>query len=120
MMDHEALIKKGRLDSGMTFSQRVLALTARIPRGRVTTYGTIAKALGNPRASRAVGQALHFNPFAPAVPCHRVVGSDGKLTGFASGIRRKAQLLKKEGVEVWDDRIADRSQVLSAQALRKS
>lgn len=116
-MNLETHIKQGRLDPAMTFSQRVLAVTARIPRGKVTSYGTIAAALGNPKAARAVGMALHVNPYAPDVPCHRVIGSDGKLTGFASGIRRKAQLLRKEGVEVWDGRIADRDIFLTATQL---
>ena len=62
------------------------------------TYGDIAEALGT-RAYRAVGKALNHNPFAPQVPCHRVVGSTGLLTGYADGIRKKRQLLVKEGVQ---------------------
>ncbi len=89
----------------MTFSERVWALTARIPRGRVTTYGAIARALGKPRAARAVGQALHRNPYAPDVPCHRVVGADGRLTGFAGGLAKKSHLLAAEGVAVTDGRV---------------
>ena len=81
----------------MGFHEKVWALTARVPRGSVVTYGQIAEKLGG-RAYRAVGQAMHNNPYAPTVPCHRVVGSDGSLTGFASGLAKKRRLLKAEGV----------------------
>jgi methylated-DNA-[protein]-cysteine S-methyltransferase len=91
-------IKSGRLKPGMNFNQKVWALCARIPAGRVATYGQIAKALGSPGAARAVGNALNKNPYAPAVPCHRVVGSTGSLTGFAGGLAMKERLLEGEGV----------------------
>ena len=93
----ERQIKAGELCDGMTFNEKVWALTARIPRGKVTTYGEIARAL-DCNGARAVGNALNRNPFAPAVPCHRVVGSAGALTGFAGGLPKKQQLLKAEGV----------------------
>lgn len=80
-----------------SFQERVWKICAIVPSGRVTTYGAIARAL-NTRAYRAVGQAIHRNPFAPIVPCHRVVGADGALTGFAAGLARKRQLLRAEGV----------------------
>lgn len=102
-------ITTGRLEPAKTFSERVYALCSRVPAGKVTTYGSIAKALGKPRAARAVGQALNRNPYAPAVPCHRVVGSDGSLTGFASGMPKKKRMLKAEGVEFAGDRVAPRS-----------
>ena len=94
----ETQIKSGQVKPGMTFNQKVWALCARIPVGRVTTYGQIAKAIGSPGAARAVGNALNKNPYAPAVPCHRVVGSNGSLTGFAGGLAKKEQLLQEEGV----------------------
>jgi methylated-DNA-[protein]-cysteine S-methyltransferase len=72
----------GRLRPGMTFNERVWALTAQVPAGKVVTYADVAAALGS-KGYRAVGNALNRNPYAPAVPCHRVVGSDGRLTGFA-------------------------------------
>ncbi|MBI3051205.1 MGMT family protein [Candidatus Woesearchaeota archaeon] len=83
----------------MRFSEKVYALCRRIPKGKVTTYKLIAERLGT-RAYRAVGNALNRNPHAPEVPCHRVVGSDGSLTGFAKGLRAKRRLLRKEGVRV--------------------
>lgn len=88
----------------MTFSQKVWAITARIPKGKVVTYGDIARKL-NTKAVRAVGGALHRNPFAPEVPCHRVVGSDGSLTGFAGGLPKKQKLLKQEGVAFADGKV---------------
>ena len=97
-------ILAGRVTPEMTFSQRVWALTRRIPAGRVTTYGRIAAALGS-RSGRAVGQALHRNPYAPTVPCHRVVGSDGRLVGFAGGLAKKKRLLQAEGVPMRGDRV---------------
>lgn len=81
----------------MSFNEKVWALTARIPRGQVTTYRHIAQALKS-KAYRAVGNALNRNPYAPTVPCHRVVGSNGSLTGYAHGIARKRDMLKREGI----------------------
>lgn len=97
-------ILKGRIVPGMSFSQKVWAMTRRIPRGRVATYAQIARAL-NCRGPRAVGQALNRNPHAPQVPCHRVVGSDGRLTGFAGGLDAKRRLLESEGVNVQGERV---------------
>lgn len=84
------------------FYQKVWKACAKIPRGEVRTYGWLARHIGRPKASRAVGQALARNPFAPIIPCHRVVGADGRLVGFSApgGIRAKRRLLKKEGA--WD------------------
>src|SRR5215212_9924955 len=95
----ETEIRSGKIVPSMTFNQKVWALTSRIPKGQVTTYGEIARQLKT-RAYRAVGNALNKNPYAPGVPCHRVVGSDGKLTGFAGGLPKKQRLLMREGVPV--------------------
>lgn len=93
----EELIKRGQIHDDMNFNQKVWALTVRIPRGRVTTYAAIARKLGS-RGYRAVGNALNRNPYAPAVPCHRVVGTNGALTGFAHGLDQKRLMLQAEGV----------------------
>jgi methylated-DNA-[protein]-cysteine S-methyltransferase len=98
-------IKAGRIVAGMNFNQKVWALCARIPAGKVSTYGQIAKHLGSSRAARAVGNALNKNPYAPQVPCHRVVGSTGDLTGFAGGLAKKKKLLEEEGVEFKGQRV---------------
>jgi methylated-DNA-[protein]-cysteine S-methyltransferase len=89
------------------FNDSVYALTAQIPKGKVTTYGSLAKALGNPRASRATGNALRANPNPITVPCHRVVRSDGNLGGYAGqlGNNDKETLLAKEGVSVVDGKV---------------
>ena len=93
----EQQIRSGKIVAGMNFNQKVWALTARIPAGRVTTYAEIARKLGS-KAYRAVGNALNRNPYAPGVPCHRVVGSNGSLTGFAGGLDKKREMLVGEGV----------------------
>jgi O-6-methylguanine DNA methyltransferase len=82
------------------FSARVWRQIARIPRGEVRSYGRLARALGKPDASRAVGQACGENPVPLVVPCHRVVASDGTLGGFGGGIDVKRALLKLEGSTV--------------------
>jgi methylated-DNA-[protein]-cysteine S-methyltransferase len=89
------------------FAGRVYGLLGEIPRGKVTTYGELARALGC-GSPRAVGQALRANPFAPGVPCHRVVRSDGALGGYqgeekGAALRRKESLLREEGVTFLDD-----------------
>jgi methylated-DNA-[protein]-cysteine S-methyltransferase len=105
MSNRERLIKSGKLSPEMTFNEKVWAICARIPKGKVATYGDIARALKSPGAARAVGSALNKNPYAPQVPCHRVVGSTGALTGFAGGLRKKQTLLAREGIEVVNERI---------------
>ncbi len=82
------------------FYQAVWKACAEIPKGQIRTYGWIAKRIGKPNSARAVGMALGKNPFAPTVPCHRVVGADGRLTGYsgAGGIAQKRRMLKAEGV----------------------
>ena len=82
---------------GTPFQQRVWAALREIPPGTTKTYGQLAAELGNPAASRAVGLANSLNPVAIVVPCHRVIGSNGKLTGYAGGLDRKQWLLRHEG-----------------------
>jgi methylated-DNA-[protein]-cysteine S-methyltransferase len=87
--------------SGLTpFQTRVLSATAKIPFGEVRTYGTVAKRAGNAKASRAAGGALNHNPIPIVVPCHRVVGSNGSLVGYAGGLDVKRKLLAIEGADV--------------------
>jgi methylated-DNA-[protein]-cysteine S-methyltransferase len=76
----------------------VLKHTSKIPYGEVSTYGAIAKEIGHPSAARAVGRALGANPIPIVIPCHRVIGASGALTGYAGGIDRKVRLLELEGV----------------------
>jgi len=98
------------------FDERVWKIMKKIPRGKVTTYALIARKL-NTKAYRAVGNACRRNPYAPRVPCHRVVRSDGTVGGFGgktSGktAERKIRLLRKENVRVKNRRIVNFERVL--------
>lgn len=84
---------------GTPFQQAVWRLLLRIPYGEVRTYGQLATALGKPGASRAVGSACRRNPLCILIPCHRVVGADGSLTGYAGGLDIKEYLLELEKQE---------------------
>jgi methylated-DNA-[protein]-cysteine S-methyltransferase len=85
---------------GTPFQRRVWAITRAIPRGQTRTYGEIAREAGSPGAARAVGQAMARNPWPMLVPCHRVVGHDGRLTGFGGGLALKQRMLEMEGAVV--------------------
>ncbi len=80
-------------------------MAKKIPRGRVTTYGEMARILKT--SPRAVGQALHKNPCLVKIPCHRVVKTDGSLGGYAGGVKKKIELLKKEGIEIKNKKIVN-------------
>lgn len=100
----------------MNFDEKVWKLMQRIPKGRVTTYSMIAKKL-NTRAYRAVGNACRKNPYAPRVPCHRVVRTNGTVGGFGgktSGktVEKKIRLLRKENVEIKNGKITNFEKVL--------
>ena len=87
------------------FEREVLLATFRIPRGKISTYKRIAEKIGRPRACRAAGNALHKNPLAPIVPCHRVVRSDGRFGGPGEAAEARMKLLQEEGVRVEEDRV---------------
>jgi methylated-DNA-[protein]-cysteine S-methyltransferase len=84
--------------AGTEFQQRVWNLVSAIPYGETTTYGAIAAELGDAQLARAVGAAVGANPIPIIIPCHRVIGSDGSLTGYGGGLRMKVWLLRHEGV----------------------
>jgi methylated-DNA-[protein]-cysteine S-methyltransferase len=88
-----------RLD-GTAFQSRVWGALSEIPFGDTRSYQDIARAIGRPGASRAVGQANHHNPLAPIIPCHRVVNSSGGLGGYGGGMDLKRTLLAHEGIEL--------------------
>ncbi|MBI2140965.1 MGMT family protein [Candidatus Woesearchaeota archaeon] len=98
----------------MRFSGRIWLLCKKVPEGKVTTYKLLAEAAGT-KAYRAVGNAMNKNPNGllacgygkKMVPCHRVVGSTGHLHGFAHGLKRKAELLRKEGIRIRNNRVMD-------------
>lgn len=81
---------------GTAFQQSVWRALLKVPFGTTSTYGALAAAIGRPGAARAVGAAVGANPLAIVVPCHRIVGADGTLTGYAGGLARKAKLLALE------------------------
>jgi methylated-DNA-[protein]-cysteine S-methyltransferase len=83
--------------TGSAFQRRVWGLLHEIPYGQTTTYGEIARELGGPTLARKVGNAVGHNPLSVIVPCHRVVGAGGELTGYAGGLERKRFLLELEG-----------------------
>ena len=85
---------------GTAFQHAVWEALREIPCGKTSTYGQIAARIGRPGAVRAVGHAIGQNPISIIVPCHRVIGKDGTLTGFAGGLSAKAWLLEREGVTV--------------------
>ncbi|MEK6943689.1 MAG: MGMT family protein [Nanoarchaeota archaeon] len=96
-----------------SFNEKVYSLLRKVPKGKVTTYKVLAESLGT-KAYRAVGQAMRCNPYAPKVPCHRVVASDGKIGGFMGSqdtkgkeIKKKISMLKKEGIKIKNNKIID-------------
>lgn len=82
------------------FAELVFEIVRQIPKGNVATYSQIANLAKNPKAFRAVGQALNRNPTPITIPCHRVVRSNGDLGGYEKGVSEKIRLLKKEGIEI--------------------
>jgi len=87
-----------------SFYEKCYVILKKVPKGKVTTYKEIARAL-NSKAYRAVGTAMNKNPYAPIVPCHRVINADGNLGGFASGLKNKIKILKSEGIEIINNKI---------------
>ena len=85
---------------GTEFQVKVWAYLRKIPRGSIKTYSQVAEAIGKPLAARAVANAIGKNPYAPKIPCHRVIRSDGSLGGYSGkgGVKTKRFLLKKEGI----------------------
>lgn len=95
--DENALSKLATDPGGTAFQTTVWQALTEIPWGRTESYGELAARIGRPSASRAVGAANGRNPVALVLPCHRVIGSNGTLTGYAGGMQRKEWLLKHEG-----------------------
>ncbi len=82
----------------LSFKEKVYKVVAKIPKGRVLSYGEVAKLAGSPRAARAVGNIMHNNPDPKKVPCHRVVATGNKIGGYAYGVKAKIKKLRSEGV----------------------
>lgn len=101
---------------GTEFQQSVWRALQSIPYGQITSYGEIARQIGLPRASRAVGAANGANPIPIVIPCHRVIGASGTLTGYGGGLDIKEKLLLLEGIEVQTDHPTPASRIVSRQA----
>jgi methylated-DNA-[protein]-cysteine S-methyltransferase len=101
--DLEAIDRIPVKTGGSGFQRSVWRALREIPVGSTISYGRLAKKLGNPNASRAVGLANGSNPIGVVLPCHRVIGSDGSLTGYGGGLPRKRWLLAHEGVKLRKD-----------------
>jgi O-6-methylguanine DNA methyltransferase len=91
----------------VNFKEKVYKNLRLVPKGKVVTYGQLARLSGNPKAARAVGYYMRTNPDAPGTPCHRVVASDGTLTGYSGrgGIKTKKKMLVDEGVKFNNNRV---------------
>lgn len=96
----EAINAIPRETAGAPFQKLAWRVLCEIPAGQTLTYGQQARRMGKPAAVRAVGQANGANPIGLVVPCHRVIGANGTLTGYGAGVERKAWLLRHEGVEL--------------------
>ena len=95
------------------FESKVLQAVRSISKGKVTTYKYIAKKIGQPKAYRAVANALKKNPFLIKIPCHRVIRSSGELGGYILGAKRKLKILRREGIEVINNKIKNQNKILS-------
>lgn len=100
------------LRNNTKFERAVLVAAFKIPKGKVSTYKRIAEKIGRPYAYRAVGNALHKNPLAPIVPCHRVVRSDGRFGGEKKGAESRRNLLEKEGIPIENSRVKVSEEIL--------
>lgn len=89
--------------AGTVFQKKVWAALREIPWGETRSYGDIARAIGKPTASRAVGMANGRNPLPVFIPCHRVIGTNGSITGYSGGLEKKRFLLRLEGISQWKE-----------------
>ena len=92
--------------TGANFHERCYAALRKVPKGKITTYADLARHLGS-KGFRAVGNAMNRNPYAPQVPCHRVVRSTGEIGGFARGTKAKIKMLRNEGIEIEGARVSN-------------
>ncbi len=102
----EKWLKKIENADATPFQKKVWKAMLHIPKGKVATYAQVAARVGKPGAARAVGNACNANPFAPEVPCHRIVASNGLLGGYANGLDMKIKLLTHEKVKIVNGKIA--------------
>ena len=101
------------------WEKKILLLVSYIPPGKVITYKELARAAGTPKGCRAVGNSLNKNPWAPSIPCHRVVKSNGEVGGFAHGQKKKMEYLSSEGVDIQRGKITSPEFFISGEELSK-
>ena len=95
----------------MKLEHKVYEKLLKVPKGKVTTYGELAKAVGLKNGQRAIGRIMNKNPFPVIVPCHRVILSSGKVGGYAYGEKIKTNMLSKEGVQIKKGKILDKDKI---------
>jgi methylated-DNA-[protein]-cysteine S-methyltransferase len=91
----------------LSIDKKIYKKLLEVPKGKITTYGELAKAVGIKNGQRAVGRIMNKNPYPVIIPCHRVVKSDGKIGGYAYGEKTKSNMLAKEGIKIKDGKILD-------------
>ena len=91
----------------MNLANQVYKTLCQVPKGKVTTYGELAKAVGLTNGQRAIGRIMNKNPYPGIIPCHRVIKSDGKIGGYAYGEKSKTKMLAKEGIKIQNGKIKD-------------
>ncbi len=91
----------------MNLDKKIYKKLLEVPKGKITTYGELAKAVGLKNGQRAVGKIMNKNPYPVIIPCHRVVKSDGKVGGYAYGEEIKSNMLSKEGIKIQNGKILD-------------
>ncbi|QUC64115.1 MGMT family protein [Nitrosopumilus sp. K4] len=91
----------------MSVDKEIFKKLCQVPKGKVTTYGELAKAVGMKNGQRAVGKIMNKNPYPVIIPCHRVVKSDGQVGGYAYGQKIKSNMLSQEGIKIKDGKILD-------------
>lgn len=104
--------KQDKFNSLTVFEKKVLKVIKKISNGRVATYKFVAKAVGRPRASRAIGNVLKKNPYLIKIPCHRVIRSNGQLGGYSLGSKKKLLILKKEGIKFKANKLTNHKKIL--------
>lgn len=91
----------------MSLDKKIYKKLLEVPKGKITTYGELAKAVGLKNGQRAVGKIMNKNPYPVIIPCHRVIKSDGKIGGYAYGEEIKSNMLTKEGIKIQNGKILD-------------
>lgn len=91
----------------MSLDKKIYKKLLEVPKGKITTYGELAKAVGLKNGQRAVGKIMNKNPYPVIIPCHRVIKSDGKIGGYAYGEKIKSNMLSKEGIKIQNGKILD-------------